>query len=229
MRKLNIIITSAFCASLMAVNASAASNECPSVFDRLNSISSIVNGVNISGCDPQTILQNIFSGCLNGQFPTLPDMPGQEDVPVIPEQPDQEEKPDNNDSSGSIQGSVSQFERRVVELVNAERAKSGLPVLSLNNKLSDVAREKSRDMQQNGYFSHTSPTYGSPFNMLQQFGIAYNSAGENIAMGYSSPEAVVEGWMNSSGHRANILNSSFTEIGVGHIANGNYWTQLFIG
>ena len=231
MKKLNIIITSAFCASLMAVNVSAASNECVSVFDKLDNISSVVNSVNISQCDPQAILQQLLSNCFNGQFPTLPELPEQEETPIVPdtpEIPDQDTTPDNGGNE-NIQGSVSEFERRVVELVNVERAKQGLSALTLSSGLSDVAREKSRDMQRNGYFSHTSPTYGSPFDMLRRFGISYNTAGENIAMGYSSPEAVVNGWMNSAGHRANILSSSFSEIGVGHISNGNYWTQLFIG
>ena len=84
-------------------------------------------------------------------------------------------------------------------------------------------------MRVNKYFDHTSPTYGSPFDMLKKFGISYKSAGENIAQGYSTPEAVVNGWMNSSGHRANILNASFTHMGVGYDANGHYWTQMFIG
>ena len=84
-------------------------------------------------------------------------------------------------------------------------------------------------MHDKGYFSHTSPTYGSPFDMMKQFGITYRTAGENIAMGYPTAEAVVDGWMNSEGHRANILNASFTEIGVGYVADGNYYTQMFIG
>ena len=83
-------------------------------------------------------------------------------------------------------------------------------------------------MKDKGYFSHTSPTYGSPFQMMKSFGISYKSAGENIARGYATPEAVVNGWMNSSGHRANILNKSFTHIGVGYVQSGNYWTQMFI-
>lgn len=231
MKKLNIIITSAVCVSLMAVNASAASNECVTVFDKLDNISSIVNSVNISQCDAKTILQQLLDNCFNGQLPELPQQPEQDETPIIPEVPEVPEQdilPDNN-GNGNISGTVSELERKVVELVNIERAKQGLSALSLNNKLSNVAREKSRDMQANGYFSHTSPTYGSPFDMLRQFGISYNTAGENIAMGYSSPEAVVSGWMNSAGHRANILNSNYSEIGVGHISNGNYWTQLFIG
>jgi len=236
MKKLNVIITSAFCASLMAVSASAASNECISVFDRIERINAVVNGVNISNCAPQSIIQSIISNCINGQLPILPEIPDidpetpeQEQNPVLPELPEQEEIPDEDNSGENMQGSVSVFERRVVELVNAERAEAGLAALKINEKLSSVAREKSSDMQRNGYFSHTSPTYGSPFDMLRKFGISYNTAGENIAMGYSSPEAVVNGWMNSAGHRANILSSAFTEIGVGHVANGNYWTQLFIG
>ena len=119
-------------------------------------------------------------------------------------------------------------EREVVRLVNAERKRMGLSELKYNWQLSRVARYKSEDMRDKGYFSHTSPTYGSPYQMMKSFGITYRTAGENIAKGQTSPEAVVKGWMNSSGHRANILNPSFTEIGVG-FASGNYWTQMFIG
>ena len=121
------------------------------------------------------------------------------------------------------------FEQQVVTLVNQQRAANGLAPLTLNIQLSNAARAKSQDMHDNKYFSHTSPTYGSPFDMLKKFGISYRTAGENIAMGYASPEAVVNGWMNSPGHRANILNASFTQIGVGYVADGNYWTQEFIG
>ena len=120
------------------------------------------------------------------------------------------------------------FEREVVRLVNIERRKNGLSELEYNWQLCRVARYKSEDMRDKGYFSHTSPTYGSPFQMIKNFGISYRTAGENIAKGQTSPEAVVKAWMNSSGHRANILNPSFTEIGVGY-ASGNYWTQMFIG
>jgi len=123
---------------------------------------------------------------------------------------------------------VSAYEAEVVRLVNVERRKAGLPELSQDWQLSRVARYKSQDMKDRGYFSHTSPTYGSPFEMMRSFGISYRSAGENIAKGQSTPAAVVTAWMNSSGHRANILNKSFTHIGVGYVAGGNYWTQMFI-
>jgi uncharacterized YkwD family protein/spore coat assembly protein SafA len=126
---------------------------------------------------------------------------------------------------------ISNIENRVVQLVNQERAKQNLPALKANQELSKVARLKSQDMLVKNYFSHTSPTYGSPFKMMETFGIKYSAAGENIAMGQRSPEEVMNSWMNSPGHRANILSRAFTEIGVGYAKNSagkNYWTQMFI-
>jgi len=121
------------------------------------------------------------------------------------------------------------YEAEVVRLVNVERAKYGLTALTENWELSRVARYKSEDMAALRYFSHTSPTYGSPFDMMKAFGIKYRTAGENIAYGQRTPAEVVTAWMNSPGHRANILNSSFKQIGVGYVSQGNYWTQMFIG
>lgn len=128
----------------------------------------------------------------------------------------------------TVDSGVTSYESEVVRLVNDIRIKNGLKPLTHDWELSRVARYKSQDMKDNKYFSHTSPTYGSPFQMMKNFGISYRTAGENIAKGYATPEAVVNGWMNSSGHRANILNSSYTRIGVGYVAGGNYWTQMFI-
>ncbi len=128
-----------------------------------------------------------------------------------------------------VDAAVLTYETEVIRLVNEARAENGLSALKPNWELSRVARYKSQDMKDKGYFSHTSPTYGSPFTMMKNFGIRYRSAGENIAMGQRTPEAVVNAWMHSSGHRANILSTSFTEIGVGYVADGNYWTQMFIG
>ena len=139
---------------------------------------------------------------------------------------------DNGSNNGSIDSTVTSqtaFENRVLELVNEERAKNGLSALQMDESVREVARVKSSDMSKNNYFSHTSPTYGTPFEMLKSYGISYKSAGENIAQGSTSPEAVVNGWMNSSGHRANILNANYTHIGIGYEADGNYWTQMFIG
>ncbi len=123
---------------------------------------------------------------------------------------------------------VVNYEKEVIRLVNQKRAEKGLSPLKEDWELSRVARFKSQDMKDKNYFSHTSPTYGSPFDMIKSFGISYKSAGENIAKGQSTPQAVVNAWMNSSGHRANILNSSYTHIGVGYVAQGKYWTQMFI-
>jgi spore coat assembly protein SafA/uncharacterized protein, YkwD family len=126
---------------------------------------------------------------------------------------------------------VKAIELRVVELVNQQRAKAGLQMLANNWQVERVARYKSADMANKGYFSHTSPTYGSPFTMMQNFGISFSAAGENIAMGQRTPEEVVNAWMNSPGHRANILSPTYTQIGVGFAKNSSgsaYWTQMFI-
>ena len=128
-----------------------------------------------------------------------------------------------------VSDGVLRNEAEVVRLVNAIRRESGLGELGLNWELSRVARYKSQDMADNFYFSHTSPTYGSPFQMIRAFGLTYRTAGENIAYGYPTPQAVVNSWMNSEGHRKNILNPSFTQIGVGYVSQGNHWTQMFIG
>ncbi len=115
-----------------------------------------------------------------------------------------------------------------MELVNQARAKNGLSPLVLDAALSRVAQAKARDMHDNGYFAHESPSYGTPFEMMRSFGITYKTAGENIAMGYQTAESVMNGWMNSEGHRANILKASFTTLGVGYVADGNYWVQMFL-
>jgi uncharacterized YkwD family protein/spore coat assembly protein SafA len=123
------------------------------------------------------------------------------------------------------------IESQVIQLTNQERAKNGLKPLATDWQLSRVARYKSTDMRDKNYFSHTSPTYGSPFTMMRNFGINYRSAAENIAAGQRTPTEVVQSWMNSPGHRKNILSPAYTHIGVGHVTGGNYghyWTQMFI-
>lgn len=127
---------------------------------------------------------------------------------------------------------VKSIENQVIQLTNQERAKYGLPALKTDWELSRVARYKSVDMRDKNYFSHTSPTYGSPFTMMKNFGITYRTAAENIAAGQSTPQEVVNAWMNSPGHRANILKQDVTHIGVGYAQGGSkrhYWTQMFIG
>lgn len=122
---------------------------------------------------------------------------------------------------------IKNIENNVIKLVNAERQKRGIAPLKSNWQLSRVARYKSQDMRDKKYFSHTSPTFGSPFVMIRNFGISFTTAGENIAMGQRNAEQVMNSWMNSAGHRSNILNPNFSEIGVGY-TSGYYWTQMFI-
>ncbi len=161
--------------------------------------------------------------------------------PTKPAQPTQEEKPattpakdpsntgntGNNTSNSGSESTQSDFAAQVVKLVNAERAKAGLNALASDALLDKVAVAKVKDMSNNNYFDHQSPTYGSPFDMMKQFGVTYSYAGENIAKGQKTPQEVVTAWMNSEGHRANILSKNFTHIGVGYY-NG-YWAQEFIG
>ncbi|WP_018930743.1 peptidoglycan-binding protein [Gracilibacillus lacisalsi] len=122
---------------------------------------------------------------------------------------------------------LNDFEEEVVHLVNVEREKEELEPLKVDKHLSFVARQKSLDMMNNDYFAHESPTYGSVADMFAHFDVSYMAAGENIALGYTSPSAVVNAWMDSEGHRRNILNSSYTHIGVGY--ESDFWTQSFIG
>lgn len=134
-----------------------------------------------------------------------------------------------NQAAPRATAGVSQAQARVIELTNAQRRQNGLPELKADTQLNSVAQRKSVDMMQNNYFSHTSPTYGSPFDMMRDFGVTYNTAGENIAQGQKTPEQVVDSWMKSPGHRQNILNPKFTHIGVGYEPSGHHWTQMFIG
>ncbi|MEC2077966.1 CAP domain-containing protein [Metabacillus fastidiosus] len=166
----------------------------------------------------------------NGTPDVVPEQQQQErnDIPnATPQQQQQQEN--NTENNPGTTANISQTAQKVIELTNAERRKNGLPDLKGDPSLSSVAQKKSEDMEKNHYFSHTSPTYGSPFDMMRNFGITYKTAGENIAQGQRSAEQVVQAWMNSEGHRKNILNRNFTHIGIGYEQNGNHWTQMFIG
>ncbi|MDO4270578.1 MAG: CAP domain-containing protein, partial [Eubacteriales bacterium] len=133
-----------------------------------------------------------------------------------------EETPDNN--GGAAQGN---FAAQVVQLVNAERAKAGLSALKVDSKVQQAAQVRAKEQAQS--FSHTRPNGASCFTALTEAGVSYRGAGENIAYGQSTPQAVMTAWMNSAGHRANILKADFTTIGVGYtVINGTpYWTQMF--
>lgn len=136
----------------------------------------------------------------------------------------------SSDPERSSETQISKAEM-ILKLVNQERQKAGVPALTLSQKLTDIANTKAQDMADKNYFSHQSPTYGSPFDMLKHFGVSYSYAGENIAAGQKSAQEVMQSWMNSSGHRANILNKNYTQLGVGYTEGGQYgteWVQLFI-
>ena len=202
-------------------NCNAAGNNCNAAGNNCNAAG---NNCNAAGKNCPT--NNTPTAPAKPTTPTKPTQPTTPTKPTTPTNPTQLTTPTapNNGSS-----SVLAIEREVVTLVNQIRTSRGLNALTLDEKLSSVARAKAVDMATNHYFDHNSPTYGSPFDMMKQYGISYRAAGENIAMGYSTAQSVVDGWMNSEGHRANILNSSFTKIGVGYTSNGNYWSQMFIG
>ena len=172
------------------------------------------NGITVSdltAANPQISSSGII---YPGQVITIP-------APIAPTLP----------TTPGVPNDIRLLETEVVRLVNVERARAGRPTLVETSTLSNVARTKSNDFIKNNYFSHTSPTYGSPFDMLKSFGISYTAAAENIASGQRTAAEVMNSWMNSTGHRANILNSTYNQIGVGvaRDSKGNlYWTQMFI-
>ncbi len=134
-------------------------------------------------------------------------------------------------SNNGLTTNLTADEQEVFNLINKQRTNNGLSPLQIDAEAQNVARIKAQDMVNNNYFSHNSPTYGSPFDMLKSFKVSYKTAGENIA-GNSSNTAAVNAWMNSSGHKANILNSSFNYTGIGVVNGSKYgkiYVQIFIG
>lgn len=146
---------------------------------------------------------------------------------IVPGTPSEPTTPSTPGTSNDLRA----LESEVIRLVNVERNKVGRSPLTTNNQVINVARLKSQDFIDNNYFSHNSPTYGTPFNMLKTFGISFTAAAENIASGQRTAAEVMKSWMSSSGHRENILSPTYNQIGVGVARdnNGNiYWTQMFI-
>jgi len=173
-------------------------------------------------------LLNKLGLCINGgtllPTPDVEQTPDTDTAPDTEEAPDftPEEKPDADKS----------FELQVLELINEERTIRGLSPLSFDESLAKVSEAHSEDMAKRGYFSHNTPEGLTPFDRMKNAGISYNTAGENIAAGQDTPEAVVEAWMNSDGHRKNILNANYKRTGIGCFYGGSYgiyWTQLFAG
>lgn len=132
----------------------------------------------------------------------------------------------------TVSGAQTGFESDMLKQVNAQRAKNGKSALTLNQSLCASARVRASEIAKDGCFSHTRPDDSGCFTAIS--GVSYRTAGENIAMGtwgYYGVDEIMDGWMNSEGHRANILNGDFSEVGFGCVVvNGNgYWVQMFIG
>lgn len=198
--------------------------------DSLQSIAAAygVNINNILAANPEIITQPVICPgvTITVPQPTItPPFKYPQPQPTPTPQPTPQPTPGTGNGSGTIS-----LEEQVVALVNEQRISRGLNPLTLNQNLTYIARIKSDDMANNNFFSHNSPTYGSPFDMLRHFGVTFTAAGENIASGQTTAESVMNTWMNSPGHAANILNDSYTEIGVGYSYNNGrpIWTQLFI-
>ncbi|MDV2685039.1 CAP domain-containing protein [Alkalihalophilus lindianensis] len=162
------------------------------------------------------------------EAPTQEEQPEAQPAQPAP-QPAPSQQPEQN-AEQKAEGLTAE-EQQMVDLVNEERQKQGLAPLKADLELTEVARVKAQDMIDNNYFAHQSPTYGSPFDMLNQFGVQYNTAGENLA-GNQTVEAAHQALMNSDGHRANILGGNYTEVGIGIVDGGPYgkmFVQLFKG
>jgi uncharacterized protein YkwD len=144
-------------------------------------------------------------------------------------EPSEGSKAAQSSKAGASSASTS-FAGQVIKLTNKERAKSGCKALRSNSLLKSAAQKHSVDMARKDYFSHTGKDGRSPFDRMTDAGYSFSAAAENIAAGQRTPADVVEGWMNSAGHKKNILNCTYTEIGVGYAKGGSYgtyWTQNF--
>lgn len=171
-------------------------------------------------CSPEE-LKEILSG-LCDRFPEIPEI----DVPDNGTDAPGETQPDTGTSAPDTE--ALSYAQQVVALVNAERARAGLNALTLDTEIASAALVRAKETEIS--FSHTRPDGRHFSTALTDNGIRFRGAGENIAWGQLSPEEVMKGWMNSDGHRANILNPNYTRIGVGYYQNAagrNYWTQLF--
>ena len=163
--------------------------------------------------------------------PVTPETPEEPGTPETPETSNKPGTPGSSNKPGTSEtpgvGSSS-YAQQVVDLVNIERQKEGLSPLTIDEKLAAAADIRAKEIQTS--FSHTRPNGSSFSTALKEAGAVYRRSGENIAWGQKSPEEVVKAWMNSSGHRANIMNKNYSRIGVSHVKNAagtSYWVQLF--
>ena len=192
----------------------------------------VVIGGSISGNGDLSSIMEQIQGAIqeNGiDCPVIPDLPDWN--PGGDGQPDHDQPENGFPEVDQPESDMDEtdFAAQVAALVNQERAKAGLAPLTVNARAAAAAQVRAKEITTS--FSHTRPDGSSFSTALKEAGVSFRRSGENIAYGQRSPQAVMDVWMNSSGHRANILNPNFTEIGVGHYTNAagvNYWTQLFI-
>lgn len=229
MRKLTLLATATLitlvCIGSQSISAEAAGARYQSLFKCGNKVIFVGKFNCLPGIQlPESCLPEINipdNNCPGSPEVETPD----NNIPNIPETETPDNKPDT-EIPGQEQLS---FAEQVVELVNAERAKEGLASLTIDKKVQAAAQVRAVEIKTS--FSHTRPNGSSFATALKEQGVTYRRSGENIAWGQRTPQEVVNAWMNSSGHRANIMNKNFTKIGVGYYQhNGvNYWSQLFIG
>ncbi len=224
--------------------------EAASLADIKNQLKDKGYAVAVMDCneDVTGILEELWQEFANGNLADCPiiSLPGNW-KPNVPNQPDTDapetDIPETNKPEGGAPGTGTEtnkpetsqpdtetlsFPEQVVKLVNEERTKAGLSEVTLDKNMEAAALTRAKEIETS--FSHTRPDGRSFSTVLTDNGITYRGSGENIAWGQRSPEEVMKGWMNSDGHRANILNPKFTKIGVGYYRNAagrNYWTQLF--
>lgn len=226
-----LLILSMVCALLVGLNTGAAfAHNTSNTYDQFE----------VTNIQPEQLeqwLQQLYKHFMN-QAPRTGETSDREQsdpvkiTPVTPVETEPQQPADSvqKKPADSVRNLTAE-EQQMVDLVNQERQKRGVAPLKVNNELVKVARLKAKDMIENNYFDHQSPTYGSPFEMMNQFGISYRTAGENLA-GDQSVKSAHKGLMNSRGHRANILNGQFTEVGIGIVDGGPYgkmFVQLFKG
>lgn len=229
-----IIAASVLCTSLLGASFSVthAANECPTP----KTITFASQNGNMKQADLQNWVNQYLKNCQQaGIKPNLqqiqkPVEEQQKPTPKPAQKPAPTQAQAPVESKPTTEG-LTADEKQMFDLVNQERAQQGLAPLKVNMELQKLARLKAKDMIDKNYFSHQSPTYGSPFDMMKRYGVQYRTAGENIA-GNSSVQGAHTSLMNSDGHRKNILNSAFTEAGIGIVDGGSYgkmFVQMFKG
>lgn len=212
------------------------------ISDLENPNSSLSQLLNDGNCNIDSLIGLLQQGrecpggdCNKAPSQSVPDSGAESEpkpTPAVPSEKPQSpaEKPSDSVSAPSVDsGFNAAYEDEVIRMVNIERSKYGLSALQKDQGAASVAHVRAKEIVQS--FSHTRPDGSSCFTAAKELGVSYSAAGENIAYGYADPQQVVNGWMNSEGHRKNILSSSFSKIGVGCYSSGNvlYWSQFFIG